>query len=827
MFYPKLYEVKGLNKNRVGYIRDKLVKNFPEKYIVHHSKNTRIINKPGVILTIDELVEDFKTVVTDVNDPINVDINSIQILSPDEDPYAKFDTSSRYSSIKFKLDGVYVGLVYADSNYAKKTTRTTTHFKEGLVIFFIKNYEKYKDINKSKEEYTNLIQSLIDDIQTNNIEGVDTQEVDSIITQLLTNVSEFNEKIFSGILNAMSIGIKLGNTPYSEWTVYRDKEFFTKIKNDAATNLGFSKKEVDKWCPMDFILVKPGAENKILSVWAEAKDLETEEFKIGRYNSVFVDTDKIDILDDSKLILAISLKEHNSQAGWGKGYLSKTQKVKDDYDLTKEELQWTTDKFLEEIVTQRKKVNTILSGLKEGKYYIYEMENPINGFKKIESAKIKYASLKLLNYLLSKTSVDNIFINSLLTYSMGLGKNPPFFVLTGNKEGDAEKIHINKREQKGAVELCHILYKNKPGKILIKDSNNATGIEIRYSAKVCGELNKIYAYIRKPGTKSSNVSISINKSKKMDESTKSFYPRLNEKFEEESDPIADMKIGIAHRIEEYIDENDDGDVRNGFLTKLQFIVASDLDNETRKVWTEYLLKDGDEDVNSWEETDVIEMDNIGVKIFPNLSQLPFENISYKYKDGKYFLYAKDWADFSDFFQSNNEMNKKTAEQILSGEGYEIFDSVGYGTNLKDILSWLNEKEAKQVFNILKPACEEELEEAKEATNLSHLFYLIEKKRELDAIHSDILRVVSNLLVFSAESEAFKDLQRAIEKQYKMTFVKDENAEILTFNIAEKGLYDLFLANWEEDKRIYFYPPQYGWQGELDFKTFIEDLQENL
>lgn len=571
-FYPRLLE-KIDKLNTVGSIRNKILAEFPEKYSIH-SKDTRLKNK-GVV-TIDELVNDFKEVIKKYN--INVDPTTIKILEPKEGEEG-LDISSKFKSISFNLNGTEKNLVFSDSNYRGKTTRTTTEFKEGLAIFFFETDDidnQYKPFNikdKNEAEYKKLLGLLIKDIGTKGIKGVEQSEIDSIVAELAKDIANFNEKILLSIFNAMAVGKKLKTTEYKDWIPYRNNALFKKIKEEAATSLGFTKKEVDKWCPMDFILVKPGQESKVLETWNKAKEKQTEEFKIGDYNSIFVEDLKS--YDDSKIILGISLKESKSQAGWGKGYLRKSETVKDKYDLTKEELTWDNNRFLQGIIDERKKVDINISQIKEAHLYKYAKEDPIDGFKKVNSAKIKYASLKLLNYLLTKVSQDNLFINGLLSYSMGLGKNPTFFIFTGDDTGNPEKVDITKREQNGGVSIYNISNKNIDGRILIKDSNSATGIEITYFAKICGELNKIRVYIRKPTTMSSNVSVAIMKPEKMDTITESYYPRINEKFTEESDPIYDMGIGIVKKIAEWFDKNIEIEQNDDQNYKSPYVIRKD------------------------------------------------------------------------------------------------------------------------------------------------------------------------------------------------------------------------------------------------------------
>jgi len=986
-FYPRLFEEKESQHGRT-FLRDKLVDEFKDKYI-HHSRESRIKNKTKI--PIEQLVDDIKFIAKKYN--LNIDLNSIKILEPMQGAEHKLDVSSMYKSVMFKINGKYKNIVFAGAGEGGQTTRTYAVFKEGLTIYFIKSKYKYEPFSKnSTEEYTKLFQSLIDDIEKNKIQGVNDTDVKSIINTLKNEIGSYNQSILNNIFNAMSIGNKLRETQFSNWDTYRN-EFFNKIKKEAATDLNFKGDEIDKWCPMDFILIKPGndTKEKIEKQWDIAKNKETEILKIGDYNNIFVDN--LNTHNDNELILAISLKEENSQHGWGKSYLRRIEKVKDNYNLTSEEQKWSTEKLMSEIVNERKKAPQLISALHESEFYSYDLENPIDGFKNADAAKAKYGSLKLLNYLLSKIPEENLFIN-LATYTLGLGKNPPFFIFEGNESGNSSTVEITKRKQTGGASLYNVVTKDHDGKIHIKDSNSSAGIEITYFIEIEEELNKVDMYIRTTtGIKSKanmQVNIAVRKIKKIKNLSESFYPRLHEKFTEDSDPIADMNIGMMHQIklwmesinqpfknkddtlvysathgkldfveyllaagadahnfndsalrwtsnnghtevvkvllaagadvhanndyalrwasgsghtevvkilldagadvhadndnalrwasihgrtevvkvlkdhiakekkvkeslnekfteddsdpihdmgiglhgqiDNFIKEHDvDKDVINRVLTPAMYIAEiNGLDNKIKKEWIEFLLREGKEDFSMWSEYSVDDMISAGVEFIPHVKHLPDENFWYKRQGENYTLFTSEWNNFSPYFIGNREIDEKTIETILSGEGYnDIFDPAQYSYYpFHDILDNFSDKEKIKVFNKLKPICLKHSDEIKDVKELTELFYIIDKNPDFYDIKVAIKNSAENVLAGAAEEDAYKDIQRAIEKNYHMTYVK-YTKDKLVLKITKDGLNKFFTAFWINDYKINYYPPQYGWSGDFNVDYFLEDLEQYL
>jgi len=543
-FYPRINEAGQYTKGAGNtFLLRELSNKYPKKY--KYSTGVRIENIAKT--PVDEFKKDFLEVADEFNVPVVK--STVRFAYPGQ-PGA---VSGKFPGLRFELDGKDYGVKYSGVSAGGQMTQTPAVFKEGLVVYFFQTKLTYDPFNKATKDktqnYLDVIDKMVLDIKQNSIKGMDQKDVDYIIRTLETEGKEWNVLFAGSIFNAMSIGNRLKKTQFKDWEIYRDK-FFNDIKKEAAKALGFAANAVDKWNPMDIILVKPGCKQQILDKWAEAKTKETEELKLGDYNNIFADS--LDTENQNSIALAISLKEQTSQGGKGKSYISKHEKVSDRYNLTKEEQSWSIEKFMKEIEKQREKTTELIDKLKETDIYHYAPEQPINGFAMPEAAKAKYGSLKMLNYLLEKVPEDNMFI-SLAAYSLSLGMNPTFFKFQGTRDGSPDKVHIYKFPQKGGVSLYNKAYENYDGKILIRDGNNNTGIEVRYFIATAKILYSVVLQIRvNQGTlrvdKGIQVTIEVQKISEIEDLTEAqimaFYPRLFEAFSEDTDPIKDMGIGI-------------------------------------------------------------------------------------------------------------------------------------------------------------------------------------------------------------------------------------------------------------------------------------------
>lgn len=553
-FYPRLLEAK--NKDEVQKLYNKgtgnvfllkqLCDQFPKKYTF--KTGARIENRGRV--SWDELIKDIKTIVDEYS--LDVDLASIQVKSLKK---SEGGISDQFPTLFFNIDGKDHRVKFSGAGTGEQLSKTPTVFKEGLVCFFYSTQEPYESFSKRspKEKeagYNNLIHAMIKDISANGIQGINDKDKTKILDILKAEIAKTNIDVLNAIFNALSIGNKLRlieGSKFAKWEIYRD-DFFNQIKSEAATGIGFTSKASDKWNPMDILLVKPGMKKEILKRWAEAKGIENKDLKLGKYNSIFLDS--LDSKNKEGIALAISLKEEKAQAGKGKSYLDSIETLKDKYNITKEEKSWPVKKLMDEIIRLRKSVNSTIKKNKVSDLFLYKVD-PIEEFAKPESALSKYGSMKMLNYLMEKVTPEkNIFID-LAGYSLSLGKNPTFFKFVGDKDGNPEAVQIHKFEAKGGISLFDITkyktFDNYDGKIWIRDSNNNAGVQITYYIVLASVVYIANLVIRTGG--GTQVFIEIQKFKELKDLTENqkgdFYPRLFEKFKEQSDPVKDMGIGLS------------------------------------------------------------------------------------------------------------------------------------------------------------------------------------------------------------------------------------------------------------------------------------------
>ena len=307
---------------------------------------------------------------------------------------------------------------------------------------------------------------------------------------------------------------------------------------------------------------------------------------------------------------------------------------------------------------------------------------------------------------------------------------------------------------------------------------------------------------------------------------------ISEKFTKGGDPVTDMGIGLEKQIHDYIDKNDHYGLATVESRAELIATASDLDNETKSNWLEYIFKQGKEDPDSWDMDAVNEMRNL-VSFVPYFNLRDY-HIRYLHKDNNYTLYVDDWSVFTPYFnvKQNGEISLEFIEHVLEGSAQEYFDT-HYYTSITDLNDQVNEAEAQKIFDYLKSICIETSELAKNTKNLQELLELINSNNEFFDIERDLMNALDMYMVGEQENEAYKELVKAIKDRYEISETDyDDVYHNYKMKISKDGLNKLFADYYLADLSNYYYPdsgitynlPNYGYMPfDFDVNDFIEIL----
>ena len=180
--------------------------------------------------------------------------------------------------------------------------------------------------------------------------------------------------------------------------------------------------------------------------------------------------------------------------------LQQFTKVKDDYNLTKEEKSFTPDQYREGIEELRPKIQALVASNNNIEY------NFTDGEIKDEQTRGKYAALKSIEFLFRSfpnQKVDDAVV-ALAGFALSLtGVNPTFFKLTGKSSGEPAKVETFERG--AAIELFNIDGDYEPIEII--DTPTFGGLKLKFMVEKAGEIHTVLLNARNNGTTQGTLEI--------------------------------------------------------------------------------------------------------------------------------------------------------------------------------------------------------------------------------------------------------------------------------------------------------------------------------
>lgn len=365
---------------------------------------------------------------------------------------------------------------------ASNAAASDTDVKEALVSLF---YATTIDSPFTKENYEERVNQLIE-IAEGGIPGESSAASKKVVDYLsataddnkAANVAFINQPLSSALaIKEVYPGQKLVRTG-----------IFDEIRRKAQSITGLP---ADKWCPGD------------LYVQLGPVDIPTED-NIELINGLF--NDKWG--GDEKPLTAISLKQAEAQGGKAKALLNKYTKVKEDYNLTKDEINYDNEEFIQGIKELRNKVQQLVGGNANIKYDISSEDLK----DETRFLRGKFAALKSIEFLFRQFpagEVDDAII-ALVGFALSLSKiNPTFFKVTGQKSGAPGKVDKFPRGQN--VTLYNVDGDFEP--IEIEDSSTFGGLKINFKIEKGGTPYSVSINARNNGN--TQGTLEVQKIKKL------------------------------------------------------------------------------------------------------------------------------------------------------------------------------------------------------------------------------------------------------------------------------------------------------------------------
>ena len=396
----------------------------------------------------------------DVYDELEALVNKEDSL----ENFRKIATGSSLGSAIVNFNGKDYKLIVKG---ASNESSSDTDVKEALVsLFYITNI----DTPFTQENYEERISSLIE-IANNGIPGESDKSTQKVI-KFLEAVGEVNSKNINFINQPLSSALAIKEV-YPGQKLIRSG-LFDQIRSKAQSITGLP---ADKWCPGD------------LYVQLGPVELPTDD-NIELINDLFND----EWGGDSEPLTAVSLKQAEAQGGKAKALLNKYAAAKEDYNLTKDEIEYNKAQFISAIDNLREKVQNLVGTNPNIEYNIG------SGDLKDETRFLrgKFAALKSIEFLFRQFENDKVddAVVALVGFALSLtGVNPTFFKVTGQKSGAPGKVDKFSRGQN--VVLYNVDGDFEPIEII--DSSTFGGLVIKFKIEKGGDPYSVTINARNNG----------------------------------------------------------------------------------------------------------------------------------------------------------------------------------------------------------------------------------------------------------------------------------------------------------------------------------------
>ena len=378
--------------------------------------------------------------------------------------FRKIATGSSLGSAIVNFDGKDYKLIVKG---ASSDTASDTDVKEALVsLFYITNI----DTPFNAENYESRVSDLIE-IASNGIQGESNKASQKVI-KFLEATQEASKRNIDFINQPLSSALAIKEV-YPGQKLIRTG-LFDQIRSKAQSITGLP---ADKWCPGD------------LYVQLGPVEVPSDD-NIELINNLFND----DWGGDTRPLTAVSLKQAEAQGGKAKALLNKYAAAKEDYNLTKDEIEYDKNQYREEIDKLRDKVQSLVNS---NPNINYELSS--EGLKdETRFLRGKFAALKSIEFLFRQFANDKVddAVVALVGFALSLtGVNPTFFKVTGQKSGAPGKVDKFTRGQN--ITLYNVDGDYDPIEII--DSSSFGGLIIKFKIEKGGEPYSVTINARNNG----------------------------------------------------------------------------------------------------------------------------------------------------------------------------------------------------------------------------------------------------------------------------------------------------------------------------------------
>jgi hypothetical protein len=305
-------------------------------------------------------------------------------------------------------------------------------------------------------------------------------------------------------------------------------------------------------------------------------------------------------------------------------------------------------------------------------------------------------------------------------------------------------------------------------------------------------------------------------------------------FERGLAPKQSLGIGLEEQIRNFLDDKTSSSPSLWISYLLNEGTDEELDQETRNQWIKFLITKPEYN-KDLDENDYLELKERGIEWIP-FAPFKDDNFKYKFTGNSYILYFKEWSDFADYFDTDSrDISPQFIEAVLGKEdedAYEYFDyDIREHRDITDFAWHINRilQKGKQIpaLKVLKKKAIKMGADPHKVKTIDDLLEEIQENEDLSDLCDAVRFAYVEAMALADESEAYRDLQRAIKKHYHIGDAKyDESKEFFIAPCDFDGIKLLSFTLATGEDKIKYYPPQ-SYNGDMTMEDINDSLANKL
>jgi len=292
-------------------------------------------------------------------------------------------------------------------------------------------------------------------------------------------------------------------------------------------------------------------------------------------------------------------------------------------------------------------------------------------------------------------------------------------------------------------------------------------------------------------------------------------------FERGSDPLKAARLGMEQQIKQWFRDNYDQEPEDRQLI-YDILNDSELDADTKEKWSLFLVSKGyGWDYEEWAEMMQRNIDFLPV--IPDGYERQLNDLHLIRKEGKNYIQFNGWEDWADHVEEGRDISKESIQSILAGDALEYFDS-DWSPDVRDSIDFILRNE--EAVKMIREKFIEIEGDPEIASNPEEMMEAICDEEDFQELKDAISYSIASAQASADESEAYNKIKGALMDHFHIS-EPQWTGDMYVAEVSNDGLSKLLDSKFDNNERLSYTPPYYGYQGDITDDTFNMELENRL